>query len=395
MKNKGFTLIELLAVIVILAIIALIATPIILNVIEKARQGAAESSALGYVDAAEKQVMINKVKNEESLLINEGEYTKVDLAAKNLNIKGDVTDALVLINNKGKVTEGKFCIDGYSIDYDGKKAKLSSNDYCRGIMKNNIPNSGGSDSSISENNQTTEEPATHKGIVYLDPTNLSKICTESDANANVNEFGTPTEIKTGCMKWYIFDDSGGNYKMILDHNTTARILWYDSLSPISYESSYLKPAVDALVTKSGWKVTPRLITEQELVDIVGKATGYFDSNFPVTGSFDETLISGYDWLYNNLVHCKYDENIKMNFGCSIEDNNTYTISGDNPWSSIGLTAGEPCGYWTSTRNENTNPYFMWHVALSVSYQGRSSYEYLNNPGSGIRPVIEVPKSLFN
>ena len=31
-KNRGFTLVELLAVIVILALIALIATPIILNV---------------------------------------------------------------------------------------------------------------------------------------------------------------------------------------------------------------------------------------------------------------------------------------------------------------------------------------------------------------------------
>ena len=37
MKNKkiGFTLIELLAVIIVLAIIALIATPIIFNVIKK------------------------------------------------------------------------------------------------------------------------------------------------------------------------------------------------------------------------------------------------------------------------------------------------------------------------------------------------------------------------
>ena len=34
MNKKGFTLIELLAVIVILAVIALIATPMILNVIE-------------------------------------------------------------------------------------------------------------------------------------------------------------------------------------------------------------------------------------------------------------------------------------------------------------------------------------------------------------------------
>jgi len=40
MKKKGFTLIELLAVIVILAIIALIATPIILGVIDKAKRGA-------------------------------------------------------------------------------------------------------------------------------------------------------------------------------------------------------------------------------------------------------------------------------------------------------------------------------------------------------------------
>lgn len=45
MKNKGFTLIELLAVIVILAIIALIATPIILGIINDSRDSAAERSA--------------------------------------------------------------------------------------------------------------------------------------------------------------------------------------------------------------------------------------------------------------------------------------------------------------------------------------------------------------
>ena len=43
--KKGFTLIELLAVIIILAIIALIATPIILNVIEDARVSAGRSEA--------------------------------------------------------------------------------------------------------------------------------------------------------------------------------------------------------------------------------------------------------------------------------------------------------------------------------------------------------------
>ena len=43
MSKKGFTLIELLAVIIILAIIALIATPIILNVVEDARISAGRS----------------------------------------------------------------------------------------------------------------------------------------------------------------------------------------------------------------------------------------------------------------------------------------------------------------------------------------------------------------
>ena len=44
-ENKGFTLIELLAVIVILAIIALIATPIILGIINDARGQAQKRSA--------------------------------------------------------------------------------------------------------------------------------------------------------------------------------------------------------------------------------------------------------------------------------------------------------------------------------------------------------------
>ena len=38
-KKSGFTLIELLAVIVILAVIALIATPLIMGVIDDARKG--------------------------------------------------------------------------------------------------------------------------------------------------------------------------------------------------------------------------------------------------------------------------------------------------------------------------------------------------------------------
>ena len=53
-NKKGFTLIELLAIIVILAIIAVITVPIILNIIENSKIGAAKNSAYGYRDAVEK-----------------------------------------------------------------------------------------------------------------------------------------------------------------------------------------------------------------------------------------------------------------------------------------------------------------------------------------------------
>lgn len=53
MNKKGFTLIELLAIIVILAIIAVITVPIILNIIDNARKGAAKNSVTGYGKAVE------------------------------------------------------------------------------------------------------------------------------------------------------------------------------------------------------------------------------------------------------------------------------------------------------------------------------------------------------
>lgn len=53
MKKNGFTLIELLAVIVILSIIALIATPIVLNIISDTKDSARLRSAEFYLDAVE------------------------------------------------------------------------------------------------------------------------------------------------------------------------------------------------------------------------------------------------------------------------------------------------------------------------------------------------------
>ena len=204
---------------------------------------------------------------------------------------------------------------------------------------------------------------THKGIVYLDPTNLSKTCTASNSVST-------TETKTGCMKWYIFDDSGDNYKMILDHNTTARIKWNDDNKNVAYESSNLKAVVDDLVTTSRWKVTPRLITAEEVNQITGK-TGfdasntsdwyYLDTLTQTQATFSESVRSKYDWLYNNLSKCKSDS---PDYGCTIEDNNTYT--------GYGTTGeGQTLAYWTSTQYKDTNKY-MWTINRLGYLNGHSA-----------------------
>lgn len=69
-NTKGFTLIELLAVIVILAIIALIATPIILNMINDARKSASKDSAYAYVDAAEKYITMYQMNQASNGTLN-------------------------------------------------------------------------------------------------------------------------------------------------------------------------------------------------------------------------------------------------------------------------------------------------------------------------------------
>lgn len=55
-NNKGFTLIELLAVIVVLAVIALIAAPIILGIINDARDASRVRSVEAYAKAVETTV---------------------------------------------------------------------------------------------------------------------------------------------------------------------------------------------------------------------------------------------------------------------------------------------------------------------------------------------------
>ena len=104
-RNKnGFTLVELLAVIVIIAIIALITTPIILNVVQSSRENAFKDTAHGLVLAAGTyQAEQQALNRDTTLTIN---YATSSDSEKNLlKTKGTLPDAGELsIDEKGKVT---------------------------------------------------------------------------------------------------------------------------------------------------------------------------------------------------------------------------------------------------------------------------------------------------
>lgn len=131
MKNKGFTLIELLAVIVILAIIALIATPIILNMINDAKKSAAKDSAYAYQDAAEKYVVMHQMSSNG--VATEYSVAPVESAC---NVKTPSSECSAWINAlnatiKGtKPTSGTITVSGTTVtltevEFNGEKFSSS------------------------------------------------------------------------------------------------------------------------------------------------------------------------------------------------------------------------------------------------------------------------------
>lgn len=111
MNKKGFTLIELLAIIVILAIIAVITVPIILNIIDEARNGARKNSVIGYGKAVE--LAYTQYQYEASL----------GTGTTNSHVDTSTGDTLTANLNSGKTIA--ITIDGTAVklkvDFDGDK----------------------------------------------------------------------------------------------------------------------------------------------------------------------------------------------------------------------------------------------------------------------------------
>ena len=343
-KKKGFTLVELLAVIVILAIIALIATPIILNVISDAKKEAAKDSAYGYIEAIENAIIMNDFEEDDNFLSPNasGCYGLKELDNK-VNIKGTkpkIDDNARVCLKDGTVTNLTGVeIDGYEFTYANDELSMNEKSKKYTVYANG-----------------TE--------IYYNP-ETGKKCTTA-----VSTPGT----KSGCMKWYAFndDDKSSTVNVILDHNTTANEAWNSTGS-----NSEMKEVAEALKTDtSNWKreLNPRLIEANEIAKITGN-TGFdvnnlnqdwfcLDTNKSDTTNWcaKEKGKSEYAWLFDYTYDC-------TNYGCNKSDSSTW-------------------GYWTSTTKTGTTD-----AAWGVNRDGTlSSFGVVTSTYLGIRPVITISKS---
>ena len=206
-------------------------------------------------------------------------------------------------------------------------------------------------------------------VIYYNPV-TNKTCSDYDDENSINE------TKTGCMKWYAFNDSVNSNKvnLILDHNTTYKTD-YNS-AEINFEPKEAKEELDALIYGSKWKSKPRLISADEIAKITGNdgwnSSSATSSQYFSFGSNDTTHYSSQTaeqkakqeslaWLFD-YTNCS-------SYGCNYPDSNS-------------------SGYWTSSPvSSNTNS--NW----SVIQDGRMVSRQVNDD-TGIRPVITVDKKII-
>ena len=387
MKRKNaFTLIELLAVIVVLAIIALIATPIVMNTIKKSKKGAAERSADNYIKQVETAVAEERLNKNEVL---EGEYqiTSDGNLCRDKSASCSDEEKIKIEISGNKPTSGTVTISNDGVSQD--EVRLIVGDYK--VIYNQEKN---------KYEATDKEKYKNGEVVYFNVDNGTK-CTSSEA---VSATGT----KSGCMKFYAFNDDGGDtLNLMLDHNTTSLVAWnktYKNDSGSIINANGPKEVLDQLKNDTdGWKgtITPtnytmdqtgqtskanytidyssykaRLITAQELAQITGNTT------------WDEKTANNYYYLDSKTktasATCKEGNTSGCSYGWLYDRTNTSCIDRG----CLNNSDKGTFGYWTaSSRADSSNS------AWAVRFYAIVDSDYVVYSGyGGLRPVITILKS---
>ena len=249
MKNKknGFTLIELLAVIIVLAIIALIATPIIFNVIENAKIKSLENSCYGVIDAVRTNYSENllnstrECKDENDK--NCGGKIETNGNVKELTVAGEQPSggSWVIVNDP-KAENGRG-IQITDVTFDSMKGYFCSNDLTTGKVK-------------CEKGNKTQTELTFKEKV-LGENNSNIVTTGDGLYSKTTNTGTTYYYKGAVENNYVkFADKvfrivrineDGTIRLITQDNVIASQTFNSSIGSTGFEVFYTNSEIKTAV----------------------------------------------------------------------------------------------------------------------------------------------------
>ncbi len=212
---KGFTLVELLAIIILLAIIALIATPTIDNIIDASIESANHRSIEGYADAVRNEYY-NQQTDGGIPVIDDAFLANVDTEGNEINCQNVLysTEYQVILDKCtiADYTEKLYCYaDGRHFDCDDSE------------FLSILQNGGGS-------SEIPEEPEGNLISTLLsqyNPDNTTGLV-QDEANSNIYYYtGTNEEVSNNYL-WY-----GGHHWRVVEFDTDANTLLLISQQPLT------------------------------------------------------------------------------------------------------------------------------------------------------------------
>lgn len=330
MKKNGFTLIELLAIIVILAIIAVITVPIILNIIENSKRGAAIDSAYGYKDAIQKYYVTKSVEDTTQELPSG--YKAVSALPSDFTVSGEKPSDGWIKLEKGQVVDYSLKFDDYVVSID--------------LNTGNI---------VAEKNGDLKKAPkiVHVGDeVCYGPTGSQECFKVISTNASTTSLFSNYNLRRANNTYKQDDSSPDSINFISISN--GENYWHDSTTWSSPKSDYAK-------------------------DINGNAASYSGDPYPYV--YDSNSLT-YDYVEGYLTMLKtetygFAESASGRLLTNEEASDT-SIFTDNSSRAIGKA------YWLASANG------MDRIG-SIGVNGDIS-NTPSNYSSGVRPVIVVPTS---
>ena len=328
MKKKGFTLIELIAVLVIMAILALIVTPLVMSIIKKAKVSADKRSIDAYgrsVELAIASYLLDNGHFPTSIDHIKVEYSGDEVVCSTTQLNSDSTVYLSGCTVGGRSVEGYTYGKEETIIYDAYQ--VGDHVSYNGVTYYVIEDSDATNDTVKllKENPLTVAEVNHYGAGHV---NMNVPSSETYYQKAYNDNGY------GSMHYYSSETCGYNGSE-----------WVNSGCTTNYAQSEVKYVVDAWknsAVASGDTAIARLIMFEDLIDNLG----YGESSKQCTGScWYKKPTDTPSWVYNSNY-----------------------------------------GYWTMSQYYDTS--FVWFMR-GVGDLGEGNLLY--NLGC-VRPVLELNKS---